>query len=336
MFLKENSQMLNVHLIYVSSLETGDVEISRKIYTSFVGAVEDIDNVIIKYAEDRKANYKIVSKEDFDRKKLIKEQVSLIFRKKKSSINIFKKIVNEGRVWNDYKLEKVGKIGILSEISIPIDEKLLQLIVPSTNPSKDINDMKEIKEIKEIKVVKEIKEIGLNQPTPSNYEHGQHVSFIQELKEKLQRRRVSIQGSDSPSVSKDRTFENTFVDSLNKGKNKLKHVTPPPSPNFGLGRVVSYSKPETIETNDESSELSWDSTEEIIQYDESMFNDNILYEPPEMFMEYEELGANSLLKYDNEDIYTDAEWDIIEYYEGITNSNPISRKYIENAKRLSL
>jgi len=234
-------------------------------------------------------------------------------------------------VWNDYKIEKIGKIGILSEISIPIDEKLLQLIIPSTNPSITPQN-KEIS--KEIKVVKEITEIGMNQPTPSNYEHGQHVSFIQELKEKLQRRRVSIQGS--PSVSQDRTFENTFVNSINESKNKLKHVTPPPSPNFGLGRIVPNSEPKLIETNDESSELSWDSTEEIIQYDESMFNDNILYEPPELFRGCEELRDNSSMKYDNEDIYTDAEWDIIEYYEGITNSNPISRKYIENSKRLSL
>lgn len=214
--------MLNIHLIYVSSLETGDVEISRKIHTSFIGAVEDIDNVIQKYITDKKLenNFKILSKEEFDNKKLIKDTSLLAggycFRKKKSSVNIYKKIVIEGKLWNGYKIEKIGKMGIISDISIPVDNKLLQF-VQSDN----------LKEVKDELV------INLDQPKPSNYEHGKHVSFIQELKDRLDKRRNSIMNIEVPEKSE--IVENKFAKSLTESKNNLKHVTPPPSPNFGLG-----------------------------------------------------------------------------------------------------
>lgn len=144
------------------------------------------------------------------------------------------------------------------------------------------------------------------------------------MKEKLEKRRISIQDSYSSedTIRKDKCFENLFINSLNEGKRKLKHVEPPLSPNFGLGRVVPNPTDSVL---NESSDLSWDSTEEIIQYDDSMFNDNILYEPPKMF-----------IKYGDENFYTDEERDVIEYYEGITNSNPIRRKIMENSKRLSM
>ena len=131
-FLTE-SIMLNIYLIYTSSIETGDVDISKRIYTSFNKASEDIDLVIDEYITNRKSenNYQVINKEDFNIKKLNKDSTvksgGYFFCKKKSNATIYKKIVTEGW-WNGTKIEKIGKIGILSEINIPVDDKLLRFI----------------------------------------------------------------------------------------------------------------------------------------------------------------------------------------------------------------
>ena len=49
-------------------------------------------------------------------------------------------------------------------------------------------------------------------------------------------------------------------------------------------------------------------------------------------------GVDISMKYDDIDMSCDdTEWDIVEYYEGCLNSEPIRRKYTpENERRLSL
>jgi len=289
-----------------------------------MGAVEDIDNVIQKYITDRKVtSHQILSKEEFDSKKLIKDPTLLgggyCFRKKKSSVNIYKKTVIEGKIWNGYKIDKVGKIGVLSEISIPIDDKLLPLIThEKLNKIEIIKNEKNYEEKVEIRT----EPIILSQPAPGNYQHGQHVSFIQELKDKLERRRNSIMNIESPKKTK--LVENTFTDSLFLGKNKLKHITPPPSPDFGLGRVLLNSESYDDWDTDSDDYVIQDDRQSLndFDYDHDLpeltdFHDNILYEEP---------------------IYPIGDYDTgdyIEYYEGATNSNPLRRKFLET-NRFSL
>ena len=281
--------MLNVYLIYVSSLETGDVDISKCVYTSYGKAIEEIDNMIQQYVTDRKAEkaYRIVSKDEFDRKKLNKDSTisvgSYIFRKKKSSAWIYKKVTVEGRIWNGSKLEKVGKIGVLPEINIPVDKKLLKLIHIIQDQNRETESIEsqhtceetsyntyrermrelnndEIKseetedaEEEDLEVLDENEsddEYNCIKPIPSNYQHGQHVSFIKELKERLEKRRNSIMAIDiletKVKIGEPNEDHQHFINNLSSIRANLYHVTPPPSPDFGLGRVISKEAPRVV------------------------------------------------------------------------------------------
>ena len=78
--------MLNIYLIYVSSLETGDVNISKKIYTSFGKSLDDIDTTVQKYIKERKLEKLsiILSKDDFSEKGLRTENqpIEVYFQRK--------------------------------------------------------------------------------------------------------------------------------------------------------------------------------------------------------------------------------------------------------------
>jgi len=276
--------MLNIYLIYVSSLETGDVDVSKRVYTNHGKAVEDIDIMIDQYVTDRKSdnNYKVFNKEDFDVKKINKDSTlgigSYIFCRKKSTVWIYKKVVGDGRIWSGTKLEKVGKIGILSEVNIPVDKKLLRLIKfvqedidthNEVNKPNNMSNENEISEDSDEDCEEDLDNYVTFQAEPSNYEHGQHVSFIQELKMKLEKRRNSIMNFKIPEtvidIGKPNEEHARFIHELGNVKNRLNRITPPSSPNFGLGRVIDNPKDKMFELgpiDEESSELTWDSSDE--------------------------------------------------------------------------
>ena len=382
--------MLNIYLLYVSSLETGDVDVSQKVYTSFSKAVDNIDTMIHDYVTERNSenNYQIISKRDFNERKINKDpSISLgsyCFCKKKSSAWIYKKTVVEGKLWNSSKLEKVGKIGILSEINIPIDSKLLRLIkfyqFNQSNVSDDLVGIHQ--ESEESEDLEDLEKSDSDNyttilPNPSNYEHGKHVSFIHELKDKLKNRRSSLKGFMEPTKKeKINTQHLMFVNELNSVRQTLNQVTPPISPRFGLGRVIETplespvktpieTKPmfqfiKTESTEDfslDSSELT-DSTDsyessdlsDSIIVDESKWNeyqnkknqtnhiesviddimrmiDNSKILDKNIGLECNDFDLDSMDSMENID--SSEEWDVVEYYEGVTNSDPVKRKYIK-------
>jgi hypothetical protein len=324
--------MLNVYLTYVSSLETGDVEISDKVYISHGKAVDDIESMIQQYVSNRKceSSYKIVSNEDFEIKKLNKDATvpigGYVFRHKKGTVYIYKKVIVEGRVWNGTKIQKVGKIGVLPEINIPVDRKLLKLIeevqenshinngsieernhhIPLAPLAPEINN--------NIEATPDDDKYCINVAYPSNYEHGKHVSFIQELKYKLQERNklqeINKLASELNINPKEVETDNNhleFVNSLRTAKANLNHITPPLSPI--LGRVLENTiehqlydfpsipnLPPCPPSPELSSELSmssdWDtSSEELISYETDLpcvtdtnvvYGKHIIPSPPKM------------------------------------------------------
>ena len=488
--------MLNIYLIYVSSIETGDVNVSKRVYTSFGKAKDDIDGMIKQYVTDRKSenNYRIVNKSEFDVKKLNKDSSMSIggyfFCKKNSSSWIYKKVVVEGRIWCGSKLEKVGKISILSEINIPVDKKLLRLIKNIQDEKEDVigsgeslelikssestkSELTELTELSE-PIIKtnvmndlfkelvqniskkdsidtydydeedtESEEIEsdtdnytISRSNPSNYEHGKHVSFIHELKMKLEKRRCSIMNFEVPisniEIGKPNDEHLVFINTLSNIKNKLTRITPPSSPNFNLGRVIENIPVKMFENieyelNFEDDSVTWESSDEeseiVIKesyeyilmsessdedflldipevtglpevpkyfpdseltestefsesYESSEISDSsgisdsseLIPEPPQVPDSPEDSyvddhieqivddimkvvnfntiksssnmtevkSADNSMKYDkNIDDITE-EWDIMEYYEGITNSDPVPRKYINHELRLSM
>lgn len=268
--------MINIYLNYVSSLETGDVDVSEKVYTSFSRAVEGLDHMIQEYVGSRNAekSYVVYSKEDFNLKKINKSSSvptgTYLFRKKKSSVGIYKKVVEEGRLWNGSRIEKIGKMGILSEINIPVDKKLMRLIkliqteqeqvvIPEAPPAPSfpLNLTRSVKSGKDFPSDFDVTVSSddldqsddyttSNTSKPSNYEHGKHVSFVSELKARFKKRKDR---TDVERFIKNKTVEpNTpttehqqFINSLNSAKKTLNKTPDPVIKTFGLGRVLSDS-----------------------------------------------------------------------------------------------
>lgn len=239
--------MLNIYLIYISSIETGDVTIYPKVYSNFGRATNDIDLVIKSYVENKQLtdNYVIIPKDNFDEKKIRKESNTgegyYYFKKMKSSVSIYKKEIIEGRLWNGSKLVKVGKIGISTEINIPVDDKLIRLV----NSNKHENNITTDSDLSEDDNYQAIPVTN-----PSNYDHGNHASFIHEIKLALATRRNSILNIEENikknkiDNSHEKEDQGNLLNILASMKEKLSHVTPPPSPDFGMGRIVSQSNSE--------------------------------------------------------------------------------------------
>jgi len=228
--------MLSVYLIYASSIETGDVNVFKNVYRSFTKATEDIDNMINKYIKDRNAEKisRIIPKEDFSLSVLNNDKTFLIggycFKKKKSSAVIYKKTLVEGRLWNSSKMILVGKIGLLSEINIPVNEKLIRLLNLISEDSSDQPDDKRVDSIDRI----DNSDGCIYKPKKdNNYEHGQHVMFINELKDEIEKRRDlkfkfeihkrrdlmnidndSTESSDSTESNDNSTEHNESIDSV--------------------------------------------------------------------------------------------------------------------------
>ncbi len=326
--------MLNIYLIYVSSLETGDVNIIDRVFTNFSKAVDNLDYTMEKYIKDRNAEKtsRIVLKDKFSEKDLRKDSTFIVdsycFKKKKSSVWIYKKVIDEGRLWNAHKIERIGKIGILSEIHIPIDKKLLRLFDDIRSDMLDqiagntCEDFSEESEESE----DDTDEYNITMPNPSNYEHGQHVNFIYELKQKLHNRRNSIDlGRLKHLENKEFTnFTNeNFILSLNETKKSLTNITSPSSPK--LGRIIDFTLYEEP-LFEISSDLS-ESSEIINNMNDDMDEDDM----DEDDMDEDDIEEDDI----NEDDINKDNMDIDESFEIVNNINDIDDNiYIDESSEI--
>jgi hypothetical protein len=308
--------MLNVYVNYVLSLETGDVTIFPKVYTSFRNASEDLNNTIGEYMKEKKVDtFTIVSKDDFNPKVIKNDGTNpghYYFKKKTSNAWIYKKVLVEGRLWNGNKLEKIGKIGVLPEINIPIDSTMVRLVNAvgknhsenTTSEKTILNDTKNTNIFSDLNSTNEkITSEELNSETPktfgsneyyetektgkpSNYEHGNHVSFIQELKSKIQSKSL-LKKVDKPTTNifPSSVIHSEFINSIFDAKKNLSHVTPPPSPDYGLGRVIdipvlnnlnsdnSYKLKYILEESENNNDFDNDSFDNDFDLDNDLDND---------------------------------------------------------------
>lgn len=347
--------MLNLYVIYISSMESGDVVTYDQLYNSHGKAQNGIDKAIQQYAQDRKSSFVIKLKDEFDTKELVKDDSISVgtycFKRKQSSACIYQKVLVEGRLWNGSKLVKVGKIGILPEISIPAN--ILKQHVPSVPSVSSVSVISNKSD-----VTKELSEedfvLTTRTKDPTNYEHGQHVSFIQELKNSLTKRRESILGKidkNDIEMNAPTPEHQQFISSLQLAKTILTHVTPPPSPE--LGRVIETKMESDFRffgSESMADEFSWDESSEILMdSDEEKELDDLIIDLLDSLDRMAQPDNNELNTSDfssslsnseetNEEYGTDGyeaeeyetdEWEIMEYYENHINSEPIRRKYLD-------
>jgi len=185
--------MLQKYIIYFSLKDTCDV-IFSPIYSSFNSAKTGIKSFIDSYAQDRGKKTVLISKEELEKLKCSKKPEDCFYiRKKNSEAIVYHVVVSEGRIYNSYKIEKLGKVGI-TEMMIQVQEK------------------------------QEINETKLYDAHVTNYERGTHVSFLSELKNVLTNRSEK----EFVEVSMDKECEeNPFIISLLEGKKILKNVGSP-------------------------------------------------------------------------------------------------------------
>lgn len=216
--------MIRVYnVIYISS-EDGDVEHYRKVYKSFSQAADDLDNVIQDYIKEKCIDNRTrVMTEDVTISELLRDKKFPVnhyhIKKNASNAIIYKKMVVPGMLVNGAKVERVGKIGI-SEIRIPVKEPVKR--PPTRIPRKgkiEDNDMFEESD-ESFEVVTAV--------AATNYEHGQHVSFIHELKSVLDQRNAKVIKVDVERAKVEPHPDHVkFLTSLSDTKRGLKHVTPP-------------------------------------------------------------------------------------------------------------
>ena len=185
--------MLQKYIIYFSLKDTCDV-IFSPMFSSFNSAKEGIKNFIHTYAEDRGKKLVMVSKEELEKLKTTKKPEDCIYiRKKNSQAVVYGVCVCEGRIYNSYSIEKLGKVGI-TEFMFPVEQKA------------------------------EINETKLYDAHVTNYERGTHVSFLSELKNVL----TSREEKEFVEVSTEKEVEeNPFILSLVAGKKTLRNVGSP-------------------------------------------------------------------------------------------------------------
>lgn len=226
----------------------------------------------------KEKSYIVMSKDEFDEKKINKDSDIkvgfLIFKKKNSNAVIYSKSVVEGRLWNGSKVKMIGKIGVKE---ITINKFYCNDRIKNSNSNNNENENSEDKDSENgndnnnndsendndrdvndrnddsddyndndkngMDVFKSFRTLKLETKKPTYYEHGKHVSFIGELKNVLGQR------STDDIVCKVNLLENSrknfvdidqrdLIDDLQNTKEKLNKITPPPSPEYGLGRVV--------------------------------------------------------------------------------------------------
>jgi len=185
--------MLQKYIIYFTLKDTCDV-IFSPMFSSFNSAKDGIKNFIHTYAEDRGKKVIMISKEELEKLKMSKKPEDCIYiRKKNSQAIVYGVNISEGRIYNSYSLEKLGKVGI-NEFMFPVEQKA------------------------------EINETKLYDAHVTNYERGTHVSFLSELKNVLTKR----EEKEFVEVSTEKEFgENPFISSLIAGKKTLKNVGSP-------------------------------------------------------------------------------------------------------------
>jgi hypothetical protein len=224
---------MNVYVIYAVSMETGvsslspfeleDVKFHDKIYKSFNRASESIKAFAEEYAENKGLELTLITKKDLEGLKLTKKKTDTLFvRIKTSEAILYRNIVNSGYVYNSYPFTKVGKIGI-KEFQVPIIPKRLNHFTKfRSQAAKSVKDEEDVES--------ESEESFDFEPvaTPvTNYEHGQHVSFVHELKTVLKKRNQVENRVEVAESKVDNSVMESFIASLKEGKKNLNHVSPP-------------------------------------------------------------------------------------------------------------
>lgn len=258
---------MNVYCIFISSLESGDVEL-KATFPSYSKASKAINKVIEQYVKEHcveKCSC-IILKRNFSEKSLIKDKSfsdGYCFKKGKNSAFIYKKSTDVGYLRNSVEVKKVGKIGICE----------VQVKMPANGKSNSDNRKDSRKPVKNGRdfvftykhndsyddmcspnydhsgVISESEEddyqVVEQGSRATNYEHGQHVSFISELKNALTRRRRRISPDSSEKEFKEvekvkvEDVPTQFMVDLMKTKSSLNSM-PSPKVKTGiqLGRVV--------------------------------------------------------------------------------------------------
>jgi len=206
--------MFNVYTLYLNVRETGDVIFSNT-YNSYNKAKNNIESFLEEHAKHRGKKIVYVGKEELEKLKTSTKKTDTDFfvKKKKSEAIIYCLSVSPGRIYNSYSIKKYGNVGI-SEFSVKVPSHLLP-----QDEEEELSDSDDFEMIEP--------------NTVSNYEHGTHVTFISELKSVLQNRRKSI-CVESPQKNIDNSKMEEFIADLVNGKEKLNHITPPPSPKLFL------------------------------------------------------------------------------------------------------
>jgi hypothetical protein len=177
------------YVIYFCIKDSCDVEFSLP-YNSFNSAKDKIDDFLSVFANKRGKHTKIVSKDEFEKIKLLKRPENYFYvRRKNSEAVVYFVNILSGTFYNTYTIEKYGKVGIA------------EFLIQNTDKKVNVDEIK----IKDMHV--------------TNYERGTHVSFVSELKNVLNKREKKT--FDMPA-KEEKVKSNAFISALIEGKSKLK------------------------------------------------------------------------------------------------------------------
>lgn len=195
--------MQNLYIIYKTSLDTGDCKLI-KTYSSFNNASNDLKSVI---NWDIENNYKGIKTKIISNEKCVEEIIrndlevvnGVFFVQKRNSVIIYKKHTDLGWIRNNTLINKIGKIGI--------DELTIKLGNSDGNNTFIIDNITQNSAHKS-----------------SNYEHGRHVSLIEEIKcivEGHDKLSTPIKIEKKPVIN---LLQQKFISDLQGMKIKLKPV----------------------------------------------------------------------------------------------------------------
>jgi hypothetical protein len=215
--------MLQKYIIYFTIKETCDVYFSQP-YSTFNKAKDNIDKFLEDHAKNRGKKVINLSKEELEKLKLSKKPEDCFYvRRKNSEAIVYNIVTSYGTFYNSYSVEKFGKINIT--------EILFKKENVCNGKSDKNEDKSEDNEDKEENFIPEDKIADLH---VTNYERGAHVSFVSELKNVLNSRKlkdIKIKPENDTKEEKEKDIKNNkespFIASLIEGKIKLRNITPP-------------------------------------------------------------------------------------------------------------
>lgn len=198
--------MMNAYGIYISSLETGDTHITRTC-SKYNTAITSLKKVTEDYIESRCLSQKseIIAKIEFNFDHVRKRHEranGYFFCLGNDSVDIYRKTTDFGYFKNSTSLDKVAKIGICEiTIASPIPEAPTFPSSEVYNPVNYNNNNSTTISIK----TRDFDIVAQNTNRDNNFQHGKHVTFIEELKNRLADRRKVIKPLQSSTSSSNET-----------------------------------------------------------------------------------------------------------------------------------